>query len=77
MRPGIVKKTISTQHSTWMEMALEDSSSAVVLGGGARHRLKIAAAALGGEGGRRTCNKGISIDVSIDIVKAKGLLLQC
>ncbi len=55
------------------EVALEDGSGAAVLGGGIWQRLKIAAMALGGGGDRRTCNNGVSISV----VKAEGLHLQC
>ncbi len=40
-------------------MALEDGGSVVALRGGVGRRLKIAAAALGGGGNRRTCNDGI------------------
>ncbi len=63
-----------------MELALEDGSSAAVpledggsvaaLQGGIGWWLKIAAA-LGGNGSRRTCDNGIGISV----IKAKGLLL--
>ncbi len=80
MHPGVFKKNISTQQSTWM--MLEDGGSAAVvlevggdaaaLEGGIGQHFKIAAVALGGGGGRRTGNDG----VSISIVKAKGLLLQ-
>jgi hypothetical protein len=73
--PSILKKNISTPQSTWIEMASEDGGSAAALGGGIWYRLKIAAMALGGRGSRKTCNDGVSIDVGIDVVKAKGLLL--
>jgi hypothetical protein len=75
-----LREKICTQPSTWMETALEDGGGAAVvledgssmaaLGGGIGWRLKIAAAALGGSGGRGTCNDG----VGVSIVKAKGLL---
>jgi hypothetical protein len=55
---------------------LEDGGGAAALGGGIGRQLKIAAAMLGSRGGRRTCNKGISIDIGSGIIKAKGLLLQ-
>jgi hypothetical protein len=79
VRPGLLKKNISTQQSTWMGMedgsgvalALEDYGSALALGGGIGRWFKIAVAALGGVGGRRTCNDGIGVS----IVEAKGLLL--
>jgi hypothetical protein len=71
-----------TQQSTWIKMVLEDGGSAMMaledgggvaaLRGGIGWWLKIAAAALGGGGIRRTCNDG----VGIGIVKAKGLLLR-
>ncbi len=51
---------------------MEDGGGAVALGGGVGRRLKIAAAAVGGSGGRRICNDGISVS----IVEAKGLLLR-
>jgi hypothetical protein len=60
-----------------MEMVLEDGSSAVALGGGVGHWLKIAVGALGGGGGRRSCDNGISVDIGINAIKAVGLLLQC
>jgi hypothetical protein len=63
-------------------MALEDGSGAAValkngdgaaaLGGRGGWRLKIAAAVLGGSGGRRTCDDGIGVS----IVEAEGLLLR-
>jgi hypothetical protein len=59
-----------------MEMVLEDGGSAAALGGGVGCRFKIAAVALGSGNDRRTCNNGLGIDVGINIVKAKGLLLQ-
>ncbi len=52
-------------------VALEDCGSAAVLGGGVGWKFKVAAAALGGSGSRRTCNNG----VGVSIVEAKGLLL--
>jgi hypothetical protein len=55
-----------------MVVALEAGGGAAVLGGGFGQRLKIAAAALGSGGGRRTCNDGINVS----IVKAKGILLK-
>ncbi len=63
--PGVFKKNISTQQSTWMVLedggcvavALKDGSSAVALGGGDGRRIKIAAA-------RRTCNDGVGISVA-------------
>ncbi len=78
MRPGVFKKYISTQQSTWMALedgsstavALEDGGGAAVLGGGVGRRFKIAAAVLGGGSSRRTCNDGIGISV----VEADGLL---
>ncbi len=51
-------------------VVLEDGSSAAALGGGIGWWLKIAAEALGGSGGRGTCNNGVGVSV----VKAKGLL---
>ncbi len=59
-----------------MEVVLEDGGSAAALGSGIGRQLKIAAAALGSRGGRRTCDDGVGIDVGIDIVKAKSLLLR-
>jgi hypothetical protein len=59
-----------------MAIALEDEGGAVALGGGIGRWLEIAVAALGGGGGRRTCNNGIGIYVGADVVKAKGLLLR-
>jgi hypothetical protein len=49
--------------------------NAVALGGGVGHRLKIAAAALGSGGSRRTCNDCTGIDTSVDIVKSNCLIL--
>jgi hypothetical protein len=84
VHPGVLRKNISTQQSTWMEMvlkdgngaavALEDGSSVAALGAGVGRWLKIAAMALGGGDGRKTCNDGICIRVRV--VKAKDLLLQ-
>jgi hypothetical protein len=79
VRPGIIKKNASTQQSTWMVLedgsgkavALEDGGAAVGLGGGVGRRFKIAAAALGSGGGRRTCDNGIGVS----IIKAGGLFL--
>jgi hypothetical protein len=71
VHPGILKKTISIQQSTWMEMALEDGSGAEALGGGVGCRLKIAVVVQGSGGGRRTCNDGIGFDVGIDLVKRR------
>ncbi len=79
MCPGVLKKNISTQQSTRLEMALEDGGDIgrwhweMALG----RWLKIAAAALGSGGGRRTCNKGIGVDVGIEVVDSVGLLLHC
>ena len=78
-RPGIFKKNISTQQSTWIEhwnmaaaavavVASDDGGSTVALGGGFGPRLKVAAVALGGGCGRRTCNN----DIGISIVEAEG-----
>jgi hypothetical protein len=53
-------------------MALEDGGGMAALRGGVGQQLKIAAAALGGGGNRRTCDNG----VGVSIVKAEGLLLQ-
>ncbi len=80
MCPGVFKKNISTQHSTWMALkdssgatvALEDGRNVAAFGGGTGRRFKIAAAALGGGSGRRICDNG----VGISIVEAKGFLLQ-
>ncbi len=80
MCPGVLEKKISTQQSTWMEM--EDGNGAVValkdhgggaaaLGGVVGRWFEIAAVALGGSGGRRTCDDGIGISV----IKAEGLVL--
>ena len=52
-------------------MALEDGGSAAALGDGIGWQLKVAAAALVGGDGGRTCNVG----VGISIVEAGGLLL--
>jgi hypothetical protein len=52
-------------------VALEDGSSVAALGGGVGQWFKIAAAMLGGSGGRRTCDEGVGISV----VEAKGFLL--
>jgi hypothetical protein len=76
VHPGIFKKNISTQQSTWMAledggsaaMALEDGGCAVALGGGVGQRFKIVVVALGGGGGRRTYGDGIGISVA----EAKG-----
>jgi hypothetical protein len=77
VRPGILKKNISTQQSTWIEhwkmaaavaVALEDGGGALAFGGGFGLRLKIAVAVLGSGCGRRTCNDGIGISV----IKAEG-----
>jgi hypothetical protein len=76
--PGIFKKNISTQQSTWMALkdgssatvALEDGGDAAALGGGVGRQFKIAAAALGGGGSRRIFNNG----VGVSIVEAKGFL---
>jgi hypothetical protein len=51
-----------------MDLALEDGGGMVVaLGGGVGRRcwgtVEDAAAALGGTGGRRTCDKGIGISI--------------
>jgi hypothetical protein len=51
-------------------VALEDGGSAATLGGGFGWRSKIAAVALGGGCGRRTCDDGVGVSV----VKARGLL---
>ncbi len=47
---------------------LEDCGSAAALGGGIEQWFKIAVAASGSGGGRRTCDDG----VGVSIVKAKG-----
>jgi hypothetical protein len=81
VHPGALKKNASTQQSTWMvledgggkALALEDGGTAAGLGGGIGRRFKIAAAALGSGGGRRTCNNGVGISV----IKAGGLFLRC
>ncbi len=57
-------------------MALEDGGSVVGLGGGVGCWLKIAVVALGGRGGRRTCDNGVGVDLGVDIIKAVGLLLR-
>jgi hypothetical protein len=49
-------------------VALEDGGGAAALGGGFEQRLKVAAEALGGGCGRRTCNDGNGIRV----VEAEG-----
>jgi hypothetical protein len=80
VRPGIFKKNISTQQSTWLALedgggatvALEDGGNAAALGGGIGQRFKIVAAALGGGGRRRSCNNG----VCVSNIKAEGFLLQ-
>jgi hypothetical protein len=76
VRPCILKKNFITQQSSWMEMALEISGSMATLESGVGRRLKIAAAALGGGDGRRTCNNGVGIEVGVHVVKAEGSLLQ-
>ncbi len=58
-------------------MVLEDDGGALALGSGIELWFKIAAAALSGRGSRRTCNIGVGVDVGVNIVKAKGLLLWC
>jgi hypothetical protein len=80
VRPGIFKKNTSTQQSTWMALengggttvALENGNHTAALGKGIGRQFKIAGAALGGGGGRRTCNNCVTISV----IKAKGFLLQ-
>jgi hypothetical protein len=80
VRPGVFKKNISTQQSSWMVLegggsmvvALEDGGAAAGLEGGVGQWFKIAAAALGSSGGRRTCDNGIGISIA----EAEGLLLQ-
>ncbi len=77
MRPGISKKNISTQQSTWMEMedggsaavVLEDCCSVAELGGDVGRWFKIAVAVLGSGGGRRTCWDGVGVSV----IEAEGL----
>jgi hypothetical protein len=77
VHPGVSKKNISTQYSTWMEMevgsgtavALEDCGGTAVLGGDAGWWFKIAVTVLGGSGSRRTCDNG----VGTSIVEAEGL----
>jgi hypothetical protein len=76
VHPCVSKKNIRTQPSSWMEMALEDGGSMAALGSCVGHRLKIAVVVLGDGGSTRTCNDGISIDVGVKVIKAKGLLLQ-
>jgi hypothetical protein len=74
--PGIFKKNISTQQSTWMALedggsaavALEDGGSLVALGGGVGWWSKIVVVAFGSGSSRRTCNNGIGISIA----KAKG-----
>jgi hypothetical protein len=71
VRPGILKKNISTQQSAWMEMedgcgavvALEGCRGVAVLGGDVGQWFKIAVAALGSGGRRRTGNYGIVISI--------------
>jgi hypothetical protein len=53
-------------------VALENGSGVAALGGGVGQWLKIAVAALGGGGGRRTYNNGIGISV----VEAEDLLIE-
>jgi hypothetical protein len=75
--PGILKKNISTQKSTLMDMedcggaavVLVECSNAAALGSDVGRWFKIAVAGLGGSGGRRACNDGVGISV----VKADGL----
>jgi hypothetical protein len=72
VRPGIFKKIISTQQSTWMVLedgggaavALKDGGSAVALGGGVGRQFKIAVAVLGSGGSRRTCNDGVGVSIA-------------
>jgi hypothetical protein len=83
MKCALVFERTKSTHNNQLEMALEDgggmavalenSGGTAALGGGIGRRLKIAAAALGGDGNRSTCNDGIGF--SID--EAEGLLLQC
>ncbi len=49
-------------------VVLEDCGGTAALGGDVGRWFKIAAVALGGGGGRKTCNNGVSISV----VKAGG-----
>ncbi len=55
-----------------MTVVLEDCGGTLALGGSIGQWLKIASAALGGSGGRRTCNDGVGISV----VKAKGVSIM-
>jgi hypothetical protein len=61
-------KKISTQQSTWMEMALEDgggTAEALGVSIGRRHWdvVEDAGAVLGGTNGRRTCNNGVGVSI--------------
>jgi hypothetical protein len=83
MKCAMAFSRTKSAHNNQLKMVLEDGGGAAValkngcgaaaLGGGVWQWLKIAAVALGGNGGRRTCDDGISASV----VKAKGLLLGC
>jgi hypothetical protein len=78
--PGVFKKNISTQQSTWVAledgggaaMVLEDGGGEVALGGGVGQWFKIVAVALDGGGGRRTCNDWVGVSVA----EAEGYLLR-
>jgi hypothetical protein len=68
VHPGVLRDKISTQQSTWMEMALGDGcGAAVALGGDVVAwrwvAVENAAAALGGGGSRRTCEDGVGVSV--------------
>ncbi len=55
---------MALEDGSGMAVALEDGGSVVALGDGIGRWFKIAAVALGGGGGRRTCNNGIDISVA-------------
>jgi hypothetical protein len=56
--------------------ALEDGGSAVALGAGVGHQLKIEVAVLGGRVSRRAWDNGIGVNVGVKVLKAVGLLLR-
>ncbi len=84
VRPGVFKKNISTQQSTWTALedggskvvALEDGGGAVALGGDIGRWFLNAAVALGGSGGRRTCYN-IRSAKQDDIYGASNIILPC
>ncbi len=78
VHPGILRNKMSTQQSSWMEMALEDGHEGSLerwwrRGGVGRWgwaAVENCSGSISGGGGRRTCDNGIGIS----IVEAEGLL---